>query len=643
MSRRIGTLTAAQVLLGVFLFTVAREFGRLGEIGPAVVPAAVAFALVGSFTMHIELRRHACAVTMIEAVLVASLFHLDPIEVVVGAALGEALACGLRRQPFLQLAFNVTAAAAATSVGVVVFGALPEAGPLDPAGAGVAFVAAACYGLASHTSTSAVLAIVEDRRFGQVFAASFAPSAAATIVSSSIGIIIVMQAAATGIGILAVVPLIVMMVLETRRVAAHRADHLRFKRLYAASARTGRLVTQFEAMATVADEARKLVTGAAAICCTTDRAGRWHGIIVADAGNRIASDSEVDAVVGLGTSAAAGELGGGDVPGDLGDLATPVESIVFAASGEGASVPVVVAVARQLAGGTNEARAEVLSAFVGHAVLTIANAALYAEVEDALAHQVDLNRQKDDFVAAVSHELRTPLTSMIGSVSSIRRLGDRLTPDKQAVLVDVALRQGARLKQLIEDLLLLSSIEGAPKVSREVGDVDVPAMAADIAADLSGPHGDAPPVPITFDASFLPPIRTDEGKLRQVLTNLVENARKYAPESPVDIRASVVGAAMVIDVIDHGPGITGDDRSRVFERFVQLDQSSTRARGGTGLGLYLCRQLAGVLGGSLELFDADGGGCRFTLTVPLTSPTIDHAAPDDGDYAALVVAASHGS
>jgi signal transduction histidine kinase len=110
-------------------------------------------------------------------------------------------------------------------------------------------------------------------------------------------------------------------------------------------------------------------------------------------------------------------------------------------------------------------------------------------------------------------------------------------------------------------------------------------------------------------------IRTDEQKLQRVLVNLVENAAKYAPDGPIEIDVMVAGARVVFFVTDHGPGIAPANRERIFERFVQLDQSLTRSQGGLGLGLYLCRQLATVLDGELVLTERLGGGCSFCLAV----------------------------
>jgi signal transduction histidine kinase len=113
---------------------------------------------------------------------------------------------------------------------------------------------------------------------------------------------------------------------------------------------------------------------------------------------------------------------------------------------------------------------------------------------------------------------------------------------------------------------------------------------------------------------------SDADKLRRIVANLVENAAKYAPEGPIDVDVTRADGALHLTVADRGPGVPAEDRERVFERFVQLDQSSTRRNGGTGLGLYLCRKLAGALGGSLTVEEAAGGGACFRLTLPTEEP-----------------------
>jgi signal transduction histidine kinase len=114
------------------------------------------------------------------------------------------------------------------------------------------------------------------------------------------------------------------------------------------------------------------------------------------------------------------------------------------------------------------------------------------------------------------------------------------------------------------------------------------------------------------DAAFT----SDPHRLRQVITNLTENAAKYAADSPIEITINADIRSVSVAVVDHGPGIPAADRDRVFERFVQLDQTSTRSHGGTGLGLFICKKLAVRLGATLELEPTPGGGCTFKMTLP---------------------------
>lgn len=613
-------LTALHVTLAAVVASVALAAGVLGTVPPAVVPFAVAVAVLGSVRMHVELGRHAVSVTMVEAVVVGMLLHLSPAGVVVAAALGEALVCAWLRQSPTKLLYNVGSTSTAALLAALAFVGFQHGGAADGVTWVAALAAACAYATITHASTSLAVAVVEDSSFLRVFTVSLAPVAIASVISASLGLVAVVLVSVTPGAIALVAPLVLVMIAETRRLAAHRAEHLRFERLYAASSRTGGLTALAEVLGTLGDEARSLVTGAAGLCCTAGADGSWSGVVVTDAGARPAPGPVVAAIVELVAPAAAVEVPGRSMPAAVVALDPSAESLVVARSEEGAAAPVVLAVLRQLSGDDGSgARAEVLAAFLGHASLTVANARLYADVEAALAHQVDLNRQKDDFVSAVSHELRTPLAATIGSVLTLRRMDERLNPEQRATLMDVACRQAKRLQRLIEELLTLATVEHgeAPLIDTPV---DVARMVDDVVEELRAQRAPEPLPPIRFSDDGGGVVRTSEPKLRQVLSNLVENACKYAPGGPVDILVHHDGGASRIEVVDSGPGIPPADRERVFERFVQLDQSSTRSQGGTGLGLYLCRQVAVLVGGTLTLDDAPGGGSRFVLTLPSPAP-----------------------
>ena len=630
--RRIAVLTLTHVCVAAGTGAAAWATGALGTVPLAVVPFAVAMAVLGSVRMNVELGRHACSVTMVEAVVVSMLLHLPPAGVIAAAVLGEVMVCASLRQSASKLLYNVGSTATAALVAALVFSPFRTDGAADGTTWVAALAAACCYATLTHFSTSAALAVVEGSRFSRVFSASLAPVAIATVISASLGLVAVVLGSVTPVAVVLVVPLALVMLAETRRLAAHRAEHLRFERLYSASSRTGGLTTVPDAMATLAHEARALVTGAAGLCCTPAPDGSWTGALVHDDGASEAPATAVDAVLALVGPGNALELRGRDVPGAVRALLASAESLVVARSDDEAAAPVVLAVFRQLSGddGT-ETRADVLAAFIGHASLTVANARLYADVEAALAHQVDLNRQKDDFVSAVSHELRTPLAATIGSVLTLRRMEDRLNAEQRTTLMDVACRQAKRLQRLIEELLTLATVENGGGQALGHSPVDVALIVGEVADELRVQRAGEELPPIRFHGSRV--VHTSEAKLRQVVANLVENACKYAPGAPIDVRVSDDGASVRLEVTDGGPGIAATDRERVFERFVQLDQTSTRSQGGTGLGLYLCRQVAVLLGGTLTLSAPPGGGSRFTLTLPSVTATAAATADAAGsDY-----------
>jgi signal transduction histidine kinase len=226
---------------------------------------------------------------------------------------------------------------------------------------------------------------------------------------------------------------------------------------------------------------------------------------------------------------------------------------------------------------------------------------------------------------------------MIGAMSTLRRMGGELPPEKHETLMSIALRQGDRLKQLIEDLLMISQVESSSRDLARRNAIDLDVLVGDIAEEFSDARRGG--VALSRDLAGLGRVRSDEGKVRQIITNLVENARKYAPSSPVHVSADVVEGpgprTVAIHVIDSGPGIAPEDYERVFERFVQLDQTATRKQGGTGLGLYLCRLLAAALGGTLTVSAAPTTGCCFTLTLPYDVVDLD----DEADVQVGVAAA----
>jgi signal transduction histidine kinase len=591
--------------------------------------------------MHLELGRSACTLTLVEAVLVLALFALQPIGVVVAAAAGEAGACLLQRQSTLKVAFNTAATALAAVAAALAYAAL--VGP----GGGVgswwpALVGVACFAVVGHASTSWVLAAVGEGSFEAVWLVSAGLAAAASATSGSVGLALHALSLQGRVAPFLLAPLIAVLGLEARRAAAHEGERLRFERLADASGRAIGLQSFTAALSQSATESRMLVTGAASVCCAPDNLGTWRGVMVDDGGSHTAPDATVAAVIGLAAVAAGREvpmdglstLWRAALPGGASVVVagTDVSSVVVAGTdfssvgmpdadpigGVEPPAGIALAVFRDLArDGQGSARARVLGAFATHAALITTNALLFERVEDALRRQVDANRHKDEFVAAVSHELRTPLASVLGSVDTLARLEGRMSPEARERFFGIARRQGQRLRRMIEELLLTASVEHRTE-KVVVEDVDLVRLLHEVSEDLADQADGRMVVRIDGDVAG---IRTDGDKLRRIIANLAENAAKFAADGPIELRAAtgVIGEARraLVRVVDHGPGIAPGDRARAVERFVQLDGSSTRAHGGTGLGLYLCGQIAELLAATVWVGDTPGGGATFAVSLPV--------------------------
>src|SRR5215211_1194567 len=248
-----------------------------------------------------------------------------------------------------------------------------------------------------------------------------------------------------------------------------------------------------------------------------------------------------------------------------------------------------------------------------------AEQARLAEAEHALVERLrESDRLKDDLLAAVSHELRTPLAGMLGALATLSAREGLLTDPQRQELIDMAARQGDRLKLQIEQLLLAARLERSGHEPAERPVVDAAALTRDAVAAARAAY---PARQLVLEANEVLPVRAAPEAVVQVLTGLLDNAAKHAPDkAPIRVEARRVGALAVLAVQDSGPGVPAAERERIFERFTQLDSGATRRAGGVGLGLYIARQLANAQDGELLLVDPAqaGQGARFELRLPMT-------------------------
>ncbi len=240
--------------------------------------------------------------------------------------------------------------------------------------------------------------------------------------------------------------------------------------------------------------------------------------------------------------------------------------------------------------------------------------ALAEEHARALDHEraeADRLRRMDsaraEFVAVAAHEFRGPLAAIIGALSTLRTHGNAIDTELREELLDGANTQAQRLARLVDDLLTISRIEeGGLRLNLEL--VEPRHLIAE-AAQASGTAG-----VLSVELHRVDPVTCDADAVIRVLTNLLDNARKYSPEGErIVLSVSQDDSVVRFGVRDHGPGVPAEERASVFERFRRLNGSD---KPGAGLGLYISRGLVQAHGGSIRVDDASGGGAEFSFTLP---------------------------
>jgi two-component system phosphate regulon sensor histidine kinase PhoR len=240
-----------------------------------------------------------------------------------------------------------------------------------------------------------------------------------------------------------------------------------------------------------------------------------------------------------------------------------------------------------------------------------------------LTEERALEEMRQDLVATVSHELRTPLAAIYGSALTLRRGDIDLDATLHDQLLGIIAEESSRLADIVDDLLLASQLD-AGTLDVRIERCDPRGLVESVvhAARTHLPDGATLDVADAPDA--LPAVAADEGQLRQVLANLVDNAVKYSPDGG-DIRITLepVERHLRFAVADRGLGIPSRERDRIFEKFYRLDPDMTRGIGGTGLGLYICRELVRRVHGRIWVEPNRGGGSVFVVEVPLASGAQD--------------------
>lgn len=282
----------------------------------------------------------------------------------------------------------------------------------------------------------------------------------------------------------------------------------------------------------------------------------------------------------------------------------------------------MAATADEIAAGDLSRRVDHLDERTEAGRLGVAFNAMLVRIEEAFWQRDATEERLRQFAADASHELRTPLTSIQG-YADLWQAGGLREPGQldQAMrrLSDEARRMGA----LVEDLLLLARLDQQRPLERQPVRVDL--LAADAVADALVVEPDRPivlhAVPAVVDG--------DELRLRQVMANLVTNARTHTPEGvPIEVRVELDGPVARLLVRDEGPGMGREVAARVFERFYRADTARVRSTGGSGLGLAIVDAIARSHGGTARAISAPGEGSTFIVELPLPSPDSQETPSD---------------
>jgi two-component system phosphate regulon sensor histidine kinase PhoR len=238
----------------------------------------------------------------------------------------------------------------------------------------------------------------------------------------------------------------------------------------------------------------------------------------------------------------------------------------------------------------------------------------------SLTEERALDELKGEFIATVSHELRTPLAAIYGSAQTLLREDVELDESDKKRLLDVIAHESERLSRIADDILFANKLDSGQLALGENG-IDLRALARDVVEEMRGCF--AAREDISFELTVpdaLDSVAGDPDRLRQVLINLIDNAVKYSPDGGrVEVAVEGRDGGVRVAVRDEGIGIAPLEQRRIFGKFYRVDPGLARGVGGTGLGLYICRELVRRMDGRLSVSSEEGKGSTFVVDLPIAA------------------------
>ncbi len=575
---------------------------------------AALFYLAERAVVHYQFRKDAHSFSMSEVPLVAGLFVMDPLALILAQAAGTLVVLAAhRRLPLVKIAFNLTQFALQTAAAIVVFRLVVSLGePLGPAGwigsVVAGFVALAVADLLINSAIRLSGGRLDTAQMLEVLLLSgFA--AAMNVVLGLVGVTIL--ATAPGSGWLAVAPPVVLFV-AYRAYMAQRQEGGRLQSLYEATRALHRSPQIESALLASTQQAVEMFDVELAEIYLFPDTGKEKSYVTAvGPGDRqlVMRPCQLDTALGMWPTLIADRRS--LLIASFGDAHLPRPDSPEAPIREAAVVPLVgptgvvgaFLVGNRLSDvsslGPEDLR--LLEALASQVAVSLENGRL----EDSLAQLTELKDQlegliasKDQFVATVSHELRTPLTAIFGLSHELRNNRVDLTAPELDEFINVIAGQSAELSALIEDLLVAARAD-----TDSLRVYPAPTDVRD--ALLSSLDGIAGPVEVGIHQEESPLLAlADSLRLRQILRNLVTNARRYGGDR-IWVELSRNGRHVVIAVVDDGDGVPEADADTIFEPYKSAHQPGTQPAS-VGLGLAVSRRLAQLMGGDLSYRRRDG-------------------------------------
>ncbi len=236
----------------------------------------------------------------------------------------------------------------------------------------------------------------------------------------------------------------------------------------------------------------------------------------------------------------------------------------------------------------------------------------------SLTEERALDELKGEFIATVSHELRTPLAAIYGSAQTLLRDDIELDQSGQKRLLAVIAQESERLSRIADDILFANKLDSGHFALGE-STVDLRTLAKDVVDELRACFAARDDISIELSVpAELDSLVADSDKLRQVLINLIDNAVKYSPDGGrIEVAVERRDGGVGISVRDQGIGIAQLEQRRIFGKFYRVDPELARGVGGTGLGLYICRELVRRMGGRVTVTSEEGKGSTFSVELPV--------------------------